>query len=302
MTAKRMKVHPVAELFPMLGEEDLQQLADSIAENGLLEPIVVDKDDRIIDGRNRLAACKLAKVEPEFVVYAGDEEQLDTYALTVNIARRHMSKGSLAMVAAKAIFLRNKTQVEMAQAWGITQAKISIAGIVQEYAPELVDAVIAGASLNDAYEFAHARKVEAENAAQTEQDRLDQLDKDAEKRQRQVEAEAKRVRQTIEDIGPPVALPSLAPPPKVGPEMPAEVDAGPTVDDLKEVKAYLHSLVGVRDSLKRLADNPPDSGVMTDWLSQGAYSALTQIVVLAAEVSEKCNVNMLDKKTLRSIK
>jgi hypothetical protein len=35
--------HPVAELFPMLGEEELAELAASIKEQGLLTPIVLDK-------------------------------------------------------------------------------------------------------------------------------------------------------------------------------------------------------------------------------------------------------------------
>ncbi len=49
-------VHPVAELFPMLGADDLAELAADIAERGLLHPIVLDADGRLLDGRNRLAA------------------------------------------------------------------------------------------------------------------------------------------------------------------------------------------------------------------------------------------------------
>ncbi len=83
------------------------------------------------------------------------------YALTVNIARRHMTKGSLAMVAAKGLLLSNKTQQELATSVGVSQVYISFATIVVEYAPELVDSVVAGASLHEAYEFAHQRKADA---------------------------------------------------------------------------------------------------------------------------------------------
>lgn len=54
-------------------------------------------------------ACKLAKVTPEFTRYEGDDP--DTYALVVSIARRHMSKGAMAMVAARAYLVSN-------QEWG----------------------------------------------------------------------------------------------------------------------------------------------------------------------------------------
>jgi ParB-like chromosome segregation protein Spo0J len=49
-------VHPVANLFPMLPDDELQELADDIRANGLQHPIVLDKDGVLIDGRNRWAA------------------------------------------------------------------------------------------------------------------------------------------------------------------------------------------------------------------------------------------------------
>ena len=95
------KVHPVADLFPMLPEEELRDLAEDIKVRGQLQPIVLDKaGEAILDGRNRFAACKLAGVKPEFVTYDGDDP--DGYALAVNIVRRNMTKGQQAIVVAKA--------------------------------------------------------------------------------------------------------------------------------------------------------------------------------------------------------
>ena len=68
-----MKVHPVAEMFPMMTEEELDELAEDIKQNGLLNPIIKDKDDVLIDGRNRLEACKRAGVEPVFETLNGIE-------------------------------------------------------------------------------------------------------------------------------------------------------------------------------------------------------------------------------------
>lgn len=93
-----MKVHPVADLFPMLPDDELADLAADIKANGLQSPIVV-KDKVLIDGRNRLAACEMAGVEPEYVEMNGSDPV--AFILSANLARRHMSKGQRAMAAAR---------------------------------------------------------------------------------------------------------------------------------------------------------------------------------------------------------
>jgi hypothetical protein len=58
-----LKVHPAAELFPLMSETELQELADDVVKNGMVEPIVIwrkDGDSCLIDGRNRLDALALA--------------------------------------------------------------------------------------------------------------------------------------------------------------------------------------------------------------------------------------------------
>ena len=61
---------------------------------------VLDQDGQVLDGRNRLAACQMAGVQPMFETYDG--KNVDSYALSVNITRRHLTKGQAAMIAAKA--------------------------------------------------------------------------------------------------------------------------------------------------------------------------------------------------------
>ena len=58
------KAHPAAELFPLMDKAELKELAADIKKNGLIAGIVRDKDGVILDGRNRLAACRVAGVEP----------------------------------------------------------------------------------------------------------------------------------------------------------------------------------------------------------------------------------------------
>jgi hypothetical protein len=92
--------HPIAAMFPMMTKQELDELANDIKQNGLREPIKLSSDGKqIIDGRNRLAACKLAKIEPTFEKLNG--EDATAFAISANIARRHMTAGQRAMVAAK---------------------------------------------------------------------------------------------------------------------------------------------------------------------------------------------------------
>ena len=105
-------VHPIASLFPMIGDDELQALADDIKAHGQREPIIVAYLDEamlhepvVIDGRNRFAACELAGVEPEFkyVMSLNDRELspqvIADWIISHNLHRRHMSKSQMATVA-----------------------------------------------------------------------------------------------------------------------------------------------------------------------------------------------------------
>jgi hypothetical protein len=50
---------------------ELDELAASIKANGLLQPIVIDTEGAILDGRHRLKACQKADVKPRFETYKG---------------------------------------------------------------------------------------------------------------------------------------------------------------------------------------------------------------------------------------
>lgn len=60
-----MEAHPAANIFPMMDDVRLQELADDIKANGLRVPIQV-LDGKVIDGRNRMKACEIAEVQPRF--------------------------------------------------------------------------------------------------------------------------------------------------------------------------------------------------------------------------------------------
>lgn len=149
-------VHPVADLFPMLPADELDELAADIQERGLLQPVVLDAEGRVLDGRNRLAACELIGLEPTFTTYAGGDP--DGYALAVNIARRHLRPSQRYMLIEKARRLtglpKSVTEVNI--------NRLSEAAVVLDYAPDLAEAVMANAlSLASATKIARQRKQEA---------------------------------------------------------------------------------------------------------------------------------------------
>jgi len=74
----------------MLSASELNDMAASIRKDGLLNPCV-RQGDVLIDGRNRVAACKIAGVEPTFREYEGDSPV--AFIIGANLARRHLDKG-----------------------------------------------------------------------------------------------------------------------------------------------------------------------------------------------------------------
>ena len=87
--------HPVANLFPLLTGAAFQELAADIKKNGLREPILLDPEGRIIDGRNRYRACNLAGVKPRFVRWQG-QGSIPEVALSLNLHRRHLNESQRA--------------------------------------------------------------------------------------------------------------------------------------------------------------------------------------------------------------
>jgi hypothetical protein len=156
-----MKAHPVADLFPMMDGEELEDLAENIRVNGLNLPIIID-GDILIEGRNRLRACEIAGVKPRFEPL-GDRDPI-ALILSLNIARRHMTKGALAMVAARARLLdsNKNSQETVARSISASQTRISQAGTVLDYASDLADSVVSGSlGLDAAYKTALVRKRDA---------------------------------------------------------------------------------------------------------------------------------------------
>jgi hypothetical protein len=91
----RPKPHPICLLMPSADEEELQSLADDIRAHGLHDSIVLF-ERRILDGRNRAAACESAGLTPRFVEFEGTREEALMFVVSHNLKRRHLTKQAIA--------------------------------------------------------------------------------------------------------------------------------------------------------------------------------------------------------------
>jgi hypothetical protein len=95
-------VHPAADAFPMMEEEELEELAADIKANGLQQPLVIDElngNPMLVDGRNRRKACRRAGVVPDYALLDGQDPV--AYILSANVHRRNLTKGQRAIVMAR---------------------------------------------------------------------------------------------------------------------------------------------------------------------------------------------------------
>lgn len=167
--------HPAADLFPLMGADELASLAEDIKANGLRHPVVLAADGRVLDGRNRLAACKLAGVEPQFTTLDGEADPW-TVAISLNVKRRNLTKGQTAIAAADGWDMP-AAKVRSSNRAKVLAAIFHISPRYVEHARALVQRDRAGAdavkngdqSLKDAYDALLARegKVRGESAERT---------------------------------------------------------------------------------------------------------------------------------------
>jgi ParB-like chromosome segregation protein Spo0J len=93
-------VHPAANLFPMMTDDEFDELLDDIREHGQILPIILH-DNKILDGRNRAMACHRLGKTPKVEILTCDDPI--SWAISANAKRRNLSKSQLAMVAAESL-------------------------------------------------------------------------------------------------------------------------------------------------------------------------------------------------------
>lgn len=161
------EIHPHANIFPYMNEHDFTNLYKSIGENGLLEPIKLYKG-MVIDGRNRLRACRIAGVEPQYQDI--ETENTLEYVLSTNQHRRHLSTSQKAVIAAMVSKQeKNVSQSEMAKAMNISLRSVASASVIINKAePEVRKSLQAGhLTLNLASKISTLKPDEQRRAVKT---------------------------------------------------------------------------------------------------------------------------------------
>jgi hypothetical protein len=99
-------MHEYVELFPLMLDDELRELADDIKANGQRDPIVLF-DGQILDGRHRYLACGLAGVAPEFTTFEGTEADALALVVSRNVHRRHLTAAQRAISAAYLVTVKH---------------------------------------------------------------------------------------------------------------------------------------------------------------------------------------------------
>lgn len=110
-------------------KEKIQELAVSIQQNGLLQPIVVRPYNgkyQIVVGERRYRACKLANInEVPCIVQKLDEKETATAAIVENIQRENLSPIEEALAYQQLLDTQDLTQEQLAKRVGKKQSTIA---------------------------------------------------------------------------------------------------------------------------------------------------------------------------------
>jgi len=112
-----MEFHEAANLFPMLTGAEFDELCADIAKGYDPQFPIITIDGKILDGRNRYAACLKTGTEPMFREYTGTDSPL-VFVTRANLHRRHLSASQRAAFAVEALPMleaeARKRQIELA--------------------------------------------------------------------------------------------------------------------------------------------------------------------------------------------
>lgn len=152
--------HPIANLFPLMTDEELDALAEDIKVNGLTFAIML-YEGKILDSRNRFLACQRAGVEPGYEEYEGDTPI--EFVLSLNLHRKHLTTSQRAAIAAELATLPQGARTDLASnearfsqsqagvAMGVSRSSVQRAAAVRAADSELHEKVKAGeVSVEDA--------------------------------------------------------------------------------------------------------------------------------------------------------
>src|SRR3990167_518144 len=86
------KFHPCCEMFPRMEAKEFSEFVADIKARGQRDPVIVDQDGLVVDGRNRVLACEALGIEPKVkAAKFPDPAARAEYIVSANIMRRNMT-------------------------------------------------------------------------------------------------------------------------------------------------------------------------------------------------------------------
>jgi len=163
-----VEYHKIADLFPMMSNEEYKSLVDDIRQNGQMEPIII-YEDKILDGRNRYKACLELGLKPKMIDFNGNNPL--SFVISKNLKRRHLTASQQAVIALEVLPMleeeakkrqyagvnqysrevalvpqgsNGKSRDKAAELFGIGKRYISDAKMISQKAPEMLDEIRSG--------------------------------------------------------------------------------------------------------------------------------------------------------------
>jgi N6-adenosine-specific RNA methylase IME4 len=100
-----LKFHPLANLFPMLQDSELDDLGEDIRANTQVETVKLHQG-MVLDGRNRYTACARKGLGVRTEIFEGGNREALNWVISKNLKRRHLTESQRAMVASRLATLR----------------------------------------------------------------------------------------------------------------------------------------------------------------------------------------------------
>ena len=111
------RCHPACLLLPEMSEDEFRALVEDIRVNDLRDPIVIDENGDIIDGRHRWQAIlELGRgmvLQPR-VLHGYSEAEKVARVMSENIMRRHLTTQQRAAIAAELATMKSGARTDLA--------------------------------------------------------------------------------------------------------------------------------------------------------------------------------------------
>jgi N6-adenosine-specific RNA methylase IME4 len=120
-----LKFHPLANLFPMLSDSELDDLGTDINLNGQVETVKLHRG-MVLDGRNRYTACAKFNIGVRTELFHGSEREALNFVCSKNLNRRHLSEHDRLRIAANMQKLKFGTNRYTREGSPIGEPKLSL--------------------------------------------------------------------------------------------------------------------------------------------------------------------------------